>query len=160
MKRLSVAALCLIAIVPAAAIAQQKEGVQAEAADSQPEISDDEAMQILAKMLSGESFVEGAELEEAIEAAQAYPLGSNENPVRTTAPQGERRYLAALRCPDGRRPNFERRGSGGAGPYGNIVDFYSVTCNGQEPSTVVMDMYHGGYIESDPIPGFTIKADW
>lgn len=88
-------------------------------------------------------------------AAVSGPLGSKTNPVRCDYPEGERAYLSRLRCPDGSPPRFERSGSVGKGPYGNVLDHYVVTC-GAEKHDVFMDMYHQAYAETQPIPGFTI----
>lgn len=109
------------------------------------------------RMMAGESWLQGKDLEKAIEKAEKHPLGSEKNPVRVTAPQGQRLYLSRLRCSDGKAPKFYRAGNVGEGPYGNIVDLYVVTCEGGEPreSEIYMDMYHGGYIEERPVPGFT-----
>lgn len=88
-------------------------------------------------------------------AKDEHPLGSERNPVKVKMPQGERAYLDRLRCPDGSAPAYERRGSGGPARDGDIIDFYTVTCPGAEPVTVVMDMYHRDR-EDRPVPGFTI----
>lgn len=86
------------------------------------------------------------------------PLGSDRNPVRADMPAGQRAYLARLRCANGRAPTFNRIGSMGAGPYGSIMDAYSVICAGSSPaeSVVHMDMYHAGHVEAAAVPGFTI----
>ena len=86
------------------------------------------------------------------------PLGSAQNPVRADMPAGQRGYLARLRCANGRAPAFNRIGSMGDGPYGSIMDAYSVTCAGSSPaeSVVHMDMYHAGHSEAAAVPGFTI----
>ncbi len=110
----------------------------------------------LGRMMAGQSAVQGAELDATLAEAAQHPLGSMENPVRAAMPAGQRAYLARLRCPDGSAPAYERRGSGGDGPYGNIIDYYQVTCPGAQPVTVVMDMYHAGYAEDRAVPGFTI----
>ena len=110
----------------------------------------------LERMLAGQSAVHGARLDAAVAEAGRHPLGSMKNPVRVEMPAGERAYLARLRCADGAAPRYERRGSGGLGPYRNIVDFYEVTCAGAEPVEVVMDMYHAGHVEDRAVPGFTI----
>lgn len=136
---LSMAVLAVALAGPAAASAQ-----------------DDDGANVLGRMMAGRSAVEGAELKAAVAEAGRHPLGSKENPVRTAMPAGERAYLARLRCTDGAAPSYERQGSGGGGPYGNILDFYQVTCAGAEPVPVVMDMYHAGYVEDRPVPGFTI----
>jgi hypothetical protein len=83
------------------------------------------------------------------------PLGSEKNPVKVQMPQGERAYLDRLRCPDGSAPAYQRQGSGGPARDGDIIDYYTVTCAGAEPVTVVMDMYHSDR-EDRPVPGFTI----
>ncbi len=82
-------------------------------------------------------------------------LGTLENPVRVNMPTGERAYLDRLRCADGSAPEYDRQGSGGPARDGHIVDFYEVTCSGQRPVIVIMDMYHNR-TESLPVPGFTI----
>lgn len=109
------------------------------------------------RMMAGESYLQGKDLEKAIAEAEKHPLGSAKNPVRTTMPQGQRLYLSRLRCSDGKAPAFFRRGNVGVGVFGNIVDLYVVTCEGGEPkqSEIYMDMYHGGFIETRPVPGFT-----
>lgn len=88
-----------------------------------------------------------------------HPLGSEGNPVRCDMPPGERLYLQRLRCPGGTRPKFDRNGSVGLGPYGAIMDYYHVECpeaDKMKPQAVYMDMYHPGYQEKRPVPGFTI----
>lgn len=97
----------------------------------------------------------GAATGQAPEAQMTAPLGSRENPVRCDMPDGERAYLERLRCPDGSPPRFERFGSVGVGPHGNILDGYLVHC-GEDETTVFMDMYHPGYIENEPVEGFEI----
>ena len=86
-----------------------------------------------------------------------YPLGTAENPVRVNGPGGERQYLGRLICPDGRPPTFERAGSTGLSPYGYIMDIYRVACDTIPIVSVYMDMYHGKYVELQPLPGFTIE---
>ena len=139
--------LCL----PLAALVAVLGGYPASAAATQ-------ASSALERMLGGESAVQGEALERALAEAERHPLGSMENPVRVSMPQGERAYLARLRCADGRAPRFERQGSGGDSPYGNIIDYYTVQCRGAEAVTVIMDMYHRGHVETRPVPGFTIVA--
>lgn len=114
----------------------------------------------LERMMRGESAMQGRELERAVEQAEKHPLGSSENPVRVSRPQGQRAYLARLRCADGKAPKFQRRGNLGPGVFGNIVDLYDLRCEGSEPATseVVMDLYHLGRNEDRPVPGFTISG--
>jgi hypothetical protein len=87
-----------------------------------------------------------------------HPFGSAQNPVRVHRPAGERAYLARLRCANERAPQFERIGSFGLGPYGMILDGYSVTCPGSAPadSTIYLDMYHPNHVETQAPPGFKI----
>lgn len=101
--------------------------------------------------------LKGKKLRAAIAAAQAHPLGSEKNPVRAKGPEGERAYLARLRCADGSAPAFERQGSTGIGPYHNILDLYSVQCAGAAPLSIYIDMYHK-HVEPAALPGFTIVA--
>jgi hypothetical protein len=90
--------------------------------------------------------------------AAAFPLGSEQNPIRADMPEGQRAYLERLRCSDGNAPAFERGGNVGLGPYGKIVDVYNVKCLTGQPATasVYIDMYHN-HVEDRPVPGFTIK---
>ena len=85
-------------------------------------------------------------------------LGARGRPIRAAGPAGQRAYLARLRCSDGRAPSFRRIGNYGEGVYGNIIDGYDVRCVDAEPAQLVLflDMYHGGYVENDAPPGFTI----
>jgi hypothetical protein len=98
----------------------------------------------------------GPALERAIAAAEQFPLGSDRNPVRAHMPQGQHAYLRRLRCASGQAPAFNRQGNVGIGAFGNIADLYVVTCPGQEPKSVYMDMYHRGYVEQRAVLGFTI----
>ena len=112
----------------------------------------------LERALAGQSQMSGAALDRAVAAAAKHPFGSQKNPVRAEMPQGQRAYLARLRCGDGQVPRFERMGNYGIGVYGNIIDGYAVDCGGAAPGKVeiFMDMYHSGHVETRPVPGFTI----
>jgi hypothetical protein len=92
-----------------------------------------------------------------VAAIEKHPLGSQKNPVRVGGPGGQRAYLSRLRCEDGRYPEFERIGSMGVGPWGSIVDGYSVVCASGQKATVFMDMYHSQHLEDRTVPGFTIE---
>jgi len=100
-----------------------------------------------------------AKMQQAITAAQAHPLGSEANPIRSTMPPGERAYIARLRCSSGSAPEIVSRGSTGDGPFGNILDLYSLRCASGTPATaeIYMDMYHD-HVEAQPVPGFAIVA--
>lgn len=111
------------------------------------------------ELLGGPKAPSGKKLKKLIEKAQAHPLGSQENPVRAEMPQGQRSYLARLRCADGTVPQFERVGNFGVGVYGRIIDGYEVLCEASTPekSMIFMDMYHPGHREAAAVPGFTIE---
>lgn len=112
----------------------------------------------LAAQLAGQSQIQGGQLEQALAEAAQYPLGSDRNPVRAEGPAGQRAYLDRLRCPNGDAPEYFRTGNLGPGVFQNIVDAYSVTCSGKDSVTVVMDMYHRGYVEKEAVSGFTING--
>jgi hypothetical protein len=102
--------------------------------------------------------LDGKELAAVEAEAAKHPLGSKENPVRAQDPAGQRAYLKRLRCPSGKAPSFERAGDVGPGIYGSIVDRYQVECKDGLKAEVIIDMYHRGYVEKQPVPGFTIVA--
>lgn len=110
------------------------------------------------RMLFGEPVkVDPAEIEK-------HPLGSKYNPIRVSGPAGERKYLARLICENGEPVSaFSRNGSSDIGPYGTILDIYTVICDtdkGAVNHTVFMDMYHGNYKETHPAHGFkALKAE-
>ena len=101
-----------------------------------------------------------AALAEAIAAARAHPLGSVHNPIRVAGPDGERAYLARLRCADGRAPAIGTRAPAGIGAYGSLVDSYPLDCGAAAPGKVslVMDKYHEENPESGAPAGFRIEA--
>lgn len=102
--------------------------------------------------------VSDAELERAVAAASAHPLGSSANPVRVGGPTGERAYIARLRCADGSAPKVGTRGSAGVGAFGTMVDIYPLDCGAAAPGKLglVMDMYHEEHEENRAPPGFSI----
>lgn len=112
----------------------------------------------LSRMLAGKPAMVGSKLDQALAEAAQHPLGSKENPVRASRPQGQRAYLERLRCADLARPEYERAFNVGLGPFGNIVDAYQVKCSGGDPAeqTIHMDMYHPGYVETEAVAGFGI----
>lgn len=112
--------------------------------------------QLLAQLGMG---VSDAELERAVAAAAVHPLGSSANPVRVGGPEGERAYIARLRCADGTAPKVGTRGSAGVGAFGTIVDVYPLDCGAAAPGRfdLVMDMYHAEHREQSAPPGFRIE---
>lgn len=83
------------------------------------------------------------------------PLGSAANPVRANQPEGQRAYIARLRCEDGQAPAILGRFNIGVGPYGSIVDVYGLDCRSGGRRDLALDMYHD-WIEGAPAAGFTI----
>lgn len=123
-----------------------------------PSVADTRSIE---RQMRGEPQVSGSRLDALIAAAAAaHPLGSAKNPVRAASPIGQRAYLARLRCGDGSAPRFVRKGNVGFGVFGNIVDDYEVDCGTAAPGrvSVQMDLYHPGYVEARPVPGFTIDT--
>lgn len=113
----------------------------------------------LADRLGG-GRLKGAPLTAAIAKGSGFPLGSRENPVRVSMPQGQHAYLRRLRCSDDRAPTFERVGNFGAGVFGSIIDGYRLNCAvGAQPgeTMIFMDMHHPDHVETDAPPGFTLK---
>ncbi len=103
--------------------------------------------------------LEEKEMIEALAWSAPYPLGSFKNPVRADMPGGQRHYLSRLRCENGKAPEFHRAGNVGPGVYGTIVDRYIVDCGQAEPGQVeiFMDMYFNGFVEAEPVEGFSIR---
>lgn len=98
------------------------------------------------------------DLREAIAAAAAHPLGTAENPVRVGGPEGERAYIARLRCADGSAPAVGQRANAGVGAFGTIVDVYPLDCGAAAPGrfALVMDMYHEEHREERAPAGFAL----
>lgn len=99
-----------------------------------------------------------AELQRAIAAAAAYPLGSTENPVRVAGPEGTQAYLARLRCSDGSMPKIAPKAEGGVGAFGSIVDLYRLDCGAAPPGKfdLRVDIYHEENVESRAPAGFRL----
>jgi hypothetical protein len=98
------------------------------------------------------------DLREALAAAEAHPLGTAQNPIRVGGPEGERAYIARLRCGDGSRPEVGQRANAGVGAFGTIVDIYPLDCGRAAPGRfqLVMDMYHEEHRETRAPAGFTL----
>ena len=94
------------------------------------------------------------EMREQIAAAEAHPLGTAQNPIRVAGPQGERAYLARLRCPGGTVPRIGARGEGGVGGYGSVVSAYELSC-GDRVSRLLFDIYQEEYVETRAPAGFS-----
>ena len=106
-----------------------------------------------------EAFGEGSSDEtmaKAIAAASAYPLGTLQNPIRVGGPDGARRYVAQLRCPDGSTPGITREAPGSVGAYGALTTTFTLACRSGEPTPLVFDLYQEEYGETRPAPGFQL----
>ena len=101
------------------------------------------------------------DLAAAVAAAAVHPLGSLANPVRVGGPDGQRAYLARLRCGDGSAPRVGQRGSMGEGAFGTIVDGNPLDCGTAAPgrTTLVMDIYHEEHRETRAPAGLTLVAE-
>ncbi|HEX8364300.1 MAG TPA: hypothetical protein VF702_14365 [Allosphingosinicella sp.] len=99
-----------------------------------------------------------AEIDALAAAVAAHPLGTPENPVRVGGPDGERAYLARLRCANGEAPAVGERRAAGVGAYGSIVASYALDCGAAAPgrASLVLDMYHSEHRETRAPAGFAI----
>jgi len=95
------------------------------------------------------------EMRALIAAADAHPLGTAENPVRVGGPEGERAYLAHLRCEGGAAPRIGARREAGIGAFGSVAAAYEITCGGSI-SRIAFDMYHAEHVETRAPAGFTL----
>lgn len=96
------------------------------------------------------------EMRRLVAAADAFPLGTLENPVRVGGPEGERAYLGHLRCADGAAPRVGTRGDAGIGAFGSVAAAYEVSC-GAAAGRLVFDMYHAEHVETRAPAGFTLS---
>jgi hypothetical protein len=112
---------------------------------------------VLAAVGSGNT---DAALAQAIAEAGAHPLGTIRNPVRVAGPDGERAYLARLRCSDGRAPAIGAKSAAGVGAYGSLVDAYALDCGAAAPGRIslVVDRYHEENPEARAPAGFRIAG--
>ncbi|HEY1607096.1 MAG TPA: hypothetical protein VGF77_16020 [Allosphingosinicella sp.] len=84
-----------------------------------------------------------AEIAQELATAANFPVGSLRNPIRVAGPDGERAYLARLRCADGSVPRIGAQRPGGTGGFGNVVDLAPVDCGGAAPAhaDILIDVY-------------------
>lgn len=96
------------------------------------------------------------ELARMIAAADAYPIGSLENPVRVGGPEGALAYIARLRCSDGTAPRPGAPVEGGPGGFGSLIHRFALDCGRALPSkaTLFVDYYHEGHVEPRVPAGF------
>lgn len=96
------------------------------------------------------------EMRALVAAADAFPLGTLQNPVRVGGPEGERAYLARLRCADGAAARIGARREAGTGAFGSVVAAYEVGC-AAAAGRIVFDMYHAEHVETRAPAGFTLQ---
>ncbi len=109
-------------------------------------------------LASALSSIFGDQIQPDMKEVEKHPLGSAKNPVRVSMPVGQYDYLSRLVCDNGESVSaFSRDGSVGQGPYGSIMDLYTVICDtnqGAVEHSVYMDMYHPDNTETRPAAGF------
>jgi hypothetical protein len=127
----------------------------AASAQKPPRVESPAPRELIDAIGSGNS---DAAIAQAIAAASVHPLGTLANPIRVGGPEGERAYLARLRCADGRAPGIGAKASAGVGAYGSVVDTYALDCGGAAPGKVslVLDKYHADHAEQNAPAGFQI----
>ena len=99
-----------------------------------------------------------AEIAQELAAAAAFPIGSLRNPIRVAGPEGERAYLARLRCADGSVPRIGAQRPGGTGGFGNVVDMAPVDCGGAAPAhaDILIDIYQEEHVLEAAPAGFQL----
>ena len=101
-----------------------------------------------------------AELDRAVAAAGAHPLGTLANPVRVGGPEGARAYMARLRCADGSAVAVGPRSDGGVGAYGTLTERFVLDCGRAAPgrTELILDLYHEEHREDRAPAGFSIAG--
>ena len=92
----------------------------------------------------------------AIEAANAHPLGTLQNPIRVGGPDDARRYVSTLRCTDGTTPRIAREAPGSIGAFGTLTTMVTLACGSTTNAPLAFDFYQEEYRETRPAPGFQI----
>ena len=128
--------------------------IAVSAAAKPPRVESPAPRDILALVGSGNT---DAELQRAIAAANAHPLGSAENPIRVAGPEGSRSYIQRLRCADGSAPKVGMKEEGGVGGYGSVLALYPLDCGAAAPGKVDLrvDIYHEEHVETRAPAGFS-----
>ena len=107
-------------------------------------------------MVSGLRLAPGEDdLQQQVAEAETHPLGSQANPIRVGGPEGERAYLARLRCGDGAAPRIGPRRDGGVDTYGTVTGTYRLDCAAGS-AQLFFDMYHEEHVEDRAPAGMTI----
>jgi len=111
--------------------------------------------QSMAGIGGGSSDAEIARIEAA---AAAAPLGSLQNPVRVGGPEGERAYVARLRCADGKPPRAGIGRPGATDAFGSVAEMVTLDCGAAEPgrTEIAFDLYFEEHREDRAPAGFAI----
>jgi hypothetical protein len=96
------------------------------------------------------------QLQQAIASANAYPLGTLQNPIRVEGPEGAQTYLSRLRCADGSIPKIGAKSVGGVDTFGTVTDIYPVRCGRNTEAPLVFDIYNAENVETRPPAGFNV----
>lgn len=99
-----------------------------------------------------------AEIAQELATAANYPVGSLQNPVRVVGPDGERAYLARLRCADGSLPRIGAQRPGGTDTFGNVADLAPADCGGVSPvhADIHVDIYQEEHVLEAAPAGFQL----
>ena len=99
------------------------------------------------------------EIQQAIAAANAHPLGTPANPIRVGGPEGAHAYFASLRCSDGKSPRIGTARQSEVGAFGSLLQLYPIDCGNAAPGRVELnvDLYQEEHAETRPPAGFTIQ---
>jgi hypothetical protein len=107
-------------------------------------------------MVSGLRRAPGEDdLQQQVAEAETHPLGSQANPIRVGGPDGERAYLARLRCSDGAAPRIGPRRDGGVDTYGTVTGTYRLDCTAGS-AQLFFDIYHEEHVEDRAPAGMAI----
>lgn len=138
--------ICTGAVVASPASAQQKPKLGQRTAT--PE-------QSMAGIGQGSS---DAEVDQELAAAANFPVGTLRNPVRVVGPEGERAYLARLRCADGSVPRIGAQRPGGTDVFGNVADVAPVDCGAAAPAhaDIAIDIYQEEHVLEAAPAGFQL----
>jgi hypothetical protein len=99
-----------------------------------------------------------AEVAQELAAAANFPVGTLQNPVRVAGPEGERAYLARLRCSDGTGARVGAQRPGGTDSFGNVADLAPVDCGGAAPAhaDILIDVYQEEHVLEAAPAGFQL----
>ena len=85
-----------------------------------------------------------------------HDLGTKDNPVRSNGADAQREYIESLDCENGAIPEYRRDPTEDIGPYGHMLDKYTLRCDGDtvEMYEIYLDAYHDE-LDTRPVKGFT-----